>query len=819
MHGKGFMASVPPDVRFGFRALRRDRLFAGVAVLCLALGIGANTAIFSLVNGVLIRALPYADANRLVSLSEYSLERGAPSPGDPNGKVAYPNFLDWKSQVEAFSDIAASTTSRYLMLGADAPEHLWGAPVTTNYFELLGVPAAIGRTLVPGEIDAVVVLSDGLWRRSFGAAPDVVGRSIRLGDEPFEVVGVMPPGFELPYQQEELWLPLESAPRDFIVNGMGLRNQIAFRAIGRLAPDATRERADAQLQLVVERLRREYPDTNEGTGVQLVPLHETRVGRIRPTLLLLFGAVGLLTLIACVNVANLLLARATMRRREAALRAALGAGRWRITRLFLTESTMLSLAGGAIGLLLAHGSVRLIRAMSAGDIPRIGEVGIDLNVLAFTFLVSLAAGGLAGLAPALRATRFDLDAALRGGGRRGGGAVGGRRMRDALVVAEVALALILLIGAGLLVNSFRYLWTFDPGFEPRGVLTAQISLDRSRYPDTTQREAFYQRLYERLRALPLVEAVGGVGRLPGMRTGIIVVQIKREDGGTGADEDEEPMRFMFSPVSGDYFETMRIPLLAGRPFRDDESAAVIINEALARELWPEGPAVGRRISTVYGGETQQTFEIVGVVGNQRFLGLDPVPQPELFVPPEANLGGGGGPVVVIRTRGNPLQLAGAVREAVGAIDPEQPIARLQTMEQALADSLAQPRFYMAMFSLFGALALALSAAGIFGVASYSVTQRVHELGVRMALGARRGDVLKLVVGRGAVLIGIGIVVGSGAARGLTRYLESLVYGIAPTDPATFVSVSAGMAVVALIAFWLPSRRAASVDPIVALRRD
>jgi putative ABC transport system permease protein len=810
------VASVLQDARFAFRALCREPLFAGVAVLCLALGIGASTAIFSLVNGVLIRALPYADANRLVSLREYSLERGAPSPGDPNGMVAYPNFLDLQSQVDAFSDMAASTTSRYLMLGAGGPEQLWGAPVTTNYFALLGVPAAIGRTLVAGETDAVVVLSDGLWRRSFGAAPDVVGRSIRLNDEPFEVVGVMPPGFRLPYHTEELWLPVESAPRDFIINGITLRNRESVRAIGRLAPDATLERADAQSQLVVERLRREYPDTTAATGVQLVPLHETRVGRIRPTLLMLFGAVGLLTLIACVNVANLLLARATMRGREAAVRAALGAGRWRITRLFLTESTMLSLAGGAVGMLLAHGSVRVIRAMSAGDIPRIDEVGIDLNVLAFTFAVSLAAGLLAGLAPALRATRSDLDAALRGGGGFGGRAASGRRMRDALVVAEVALALILLIGAGLLVNSFRYLWTFDPGFEPRGVLTAQISLERSRYPDPPQRDAFFASLFERLRGLSPVEAVGSVGRLPGRRIGIIMLQIKREDSGTGA--DEEPLHVMFSPVRGDYFEAMRIPLLAGRPFREGDPATVVINEALARELWPESPAVGRRISVVYGGETQQTLEIVGVVENQRFLGLDPVPQPELFVPPEAGLGGGS-PVVVVRTRGDPLELAGAVREAVGAIDPEQPIASIVTMEQALADSLAQPRFYMAMFSLFGALALALSAAGIFGVASYSVTQRVHELGVRIALGAGRGDLLKLVVGRGAVLIGIGIVIGSGAARALTRYLESLVYGIAPTDPATFVSVSLGMAAVALIAFWLPGRRAASIDPIVALRRD
>lgn len=811
------LVSLGQDIRFGLRSLRRDRLFTSAGVLCLALGIGASTAIFSVINGVLIRTLPYDEARELMSLREYSFARGAPDPSDPNGMVSYPNFLDWKSGVEAFSDVAAWTNSRYLMLGADEPQHLRGAAATSNYFSLLGVPAAIGRTLVPGETDAVVVLSDGLWRSSFGADRGIVGRSIRLNDVSFEVVGVMPPGFTLPYQSEELWVPLESAPRDFIIDGMAMRDRAAFYALARLAPDTTLERADVELQLVTERLRRAHEELGQGIGVQMVPLRETRVGRIRPTLLMLFGAVALLTLIACVNVTNLLLARGTVRWHEAAVRAALGAGSRRITQLFLTESTILALAGGALGLPLASLLVRTIQATSAGDIPRINEVGIDLNVLAFTLAVSLVSGWTAGLVPALRASRSDIDAALRGGGRIGSGSGSGRRMRDALVVAEVALALVLLIGAGILVNSFRYLWGFDPGFEPTGLLTAEIAPERMRYPDPAQREVFFEELFERLRGNTLVETVGGVGRLAGRRAGIILVQIQREG---GARADDDPMHVLVSPVRGDYFKAMRIPLLQGRTFREGEASGAVINDALARELWPETPAVGRRISAVYGGETFQTFEVVGVVANQRFLGLDPAPQPELFVRPESGVGGaGGGPVVVIRTRGEPLQAADAVREAVREIDPEQPIARLQTMEQALADTLVQPRFYMAMFSLFGALALGLSAAGVFGVASYSVTQKTRELGVRIALGARRGDLLRLVVGRGAVLVGIGVGIGFGGARALAGYVDSLVYGIAPTDLTTFVSVSAGMAVVAIIAFWLPGRRAAGVDPSVALRRD
>jgi putative ABC transport system permease protein len=803
------------DLRFGARSLRRDPWFAAVAVLCLALGIGANTAIFSVVHGVLLRALPFPEADQLVIVREYQIERGMPVTWAPGASASYPNFLDWAAQANVFQGIAASASGSFLMLGAAEPFEVRGAPVTANLFEVLGVRAALGRTLLSGDTERVIVLSDELWRRAFGADPTVVGRTVLLDDTSFEIVGILPPG-SMPRTFAEFWTPIEHVSHRFLPE----RNMRMVNVIGRLQDGMPIDRAEADLRLIAERLRLEHPEANGGYGLQLVPLHEYEVGRVRSTLLLLLGAVGLLLLIACVNVANLLLARLTSRQREVAVRSALGAGRWRIARQLLAESTMLSLLGAGAGLLVAYWSIHAIRATSPGDIPRLDEVGIDLTVLAFTFAVALLTGWLFGLAPAMQASRGAIAPALHRGGRSMTGAASGSRLRGALVIVEVAVALVLLLGAGLLVNSFRYLWSFEPGFDPRGVLTVRISPDRARYPEAVQRDAFFQELYERLRALPQVEAVGGGGRPPvGLGVGEAWLQIVT-DGAPAADE-EEPFLISFRPISGDYFEALRIPFVAGRPFAATDTEQVIVNEQAASALWPGSNPLGRRLKIGRRDSDSPWLEVIGVVGGVRYSGLDPWPRPELYVPhaqPDVSASFGG-MAVVLRTDRDPLALVPALRDAVRAIDPEQPIGTIQTMEEMIFESMARPRFYMALFGLFGAVALALSAAGIFGVASYSVTQRTHEVGVRMALGARRGDVLKLIIGHGAVLTAIGVLIGLATARALTRYVESLLYGITPNDPSTFASVPLLLTAVALIAFWIPARRAAAVDPIIALRRE
>lgn len=800
----GPFASLGQDVRFGLRSLRRDPLFTAAAVACLSLGIGASTAIFSVVQGVLLRALPYAAPEELVFVREFNIERGAPSPGDPGGVVSYRNAAAWRESAGSLEDIAVAGFGNYLVLGGEVPLQVEGAPVSSNYFSLLGTPAARGRVFTSDEADAVVVLSDQLWRRGFGSAPDVVGRMIRIDGNAFEVIGVMPADFNLPYTREQLWVPFDETAWGRRVQTQ-MREAPLLRVIGRLAPGATVGNAEAELSTIAQQPRGDSV-ANPGRGIQVVPLHESRVGRVRSTLLMLFGAVGLLLLIACVNVANLLLARTAVRQQEVAIRAALGAGRWRLARQLFTESTLLSLGSGAVGSLLALWAVRTIKATSPGDIPRLNEVGLNPTVLGFAFLTSLVVGWAFGIAPALQAGRSPFGGAplrrssmVRGAPRA--------RLRAVLVVTEVAVALVLMLAAGLLINSFHYLWTFEPGFDASGVLTIDIPLEDGKYPRGVQKNAFYQELYERLHGLPEVAAVGGVSSLPGQSPDLYVSFDPPEHLGS-----VDHYHLAYRAVSGEYFEALRIPLVAGRLFRTDDVDVAVVNEALADELWPGTSAIGAQIPL----ETR-ALRVIGVVGDQRAGGTSPEPEPEMYLPHRTSFGNPS-LVVVVRTDG-PGLLAATVREQVAALDRDQPVASIRTMEEFLEATMARPLFYAALFSLFGGLALVLSALGIFGVASYSVTQRAHEVGVRIVLGAERRHVLGLILGRGALLTAAGVLLGLAAARALTRYLESLLYGVAPNDPATFLAVPLVLVAAALLAFWLPARRAARVDPMIALRGD
>jgi len=816
------------DLRYGARMLAKNPGFTLVAGATLALGIGANSAIFSVVNSVLLRELPYREPQRLVALwSDNPLQQS--QTGLTEWPFTAADFRDLRDQNQSFEQMAAFTAHRLNITGGAEPELLGGVSATANLFALLGVEARHGRVFQPEEDqpgnNRVVVLSDGLWRRRFGSDPKIIGQTISLDNEPYTVIGVAAPDFQFPpkasmpaaYQfppEVNYYTPLALTPEEWGNRGPGF-----LTAIARLKSQTRFEQAQADMVRIAERLARQYPDSNKNESVRLVSLHQQVAGRTQTALLALLGAVGFVLLIACANVANLLLARAASRQKEIAIRAALGAGRWRVIRQLLTESLLLAASAGALALLLAVCGVDLLRAMAPDNFPRAGEIGVDARVIGFTLVVSLLTGIIFGLIPALQASRTDLNATLKEGGRSSG--VGGSRLGGLLVVSEVALSLLLLVGAGLMLRSFIRLMSVDPGFDPQNALTMVIGLPQSKY-HPPQRAAFFQQLLDRLRAAPGVRSVGAV--YPPLGAGEAGAGFSIE--GRPPVAPGEPRRAAPRWVSPEYFKAMKIQLLKGRAFTEGDSIdalpVIIINEAMARQYWPNEDAIGKRVASTddsFWRDKPLWREIVGVVKDVRYTALDTEARAQMYTPFAQFPPVFSDRALVARTDGDPLSLVAAVRGEVQAIDKDQPISHIRTMGDLVAGSVSERRFTLMLLTVFAGLALLLAAVGIYGVMSYSVEQRTREIGLRMALGAQTRDVFRLVVRRGMTLALIGSVIGLIAALGLTRMIKSLLFGVSATDPVTFLVITLLLALVAMLACYLPARRATKVDPLVALKAE
>jgi putative ABC transport system permease protein len=779
--------------------------FTLIAIITLALGIGANTAIFSVINTVLLKTLPYKDGDRLVAVwgKLKQVDQVELSPNE---------LADFRERSRSFAQLAASERANLNLTGNGEPVRLEGQAVTANLFPMLGVAPLLGRTFTAEEDRTnarVAVLSYGLWQNQFGGKSDVAGKTIMLDGKNYEVIGVMPGEFQFPppvtsYKQGEIWVPraLEIESR---------RDAHNLFTIGQLRSDATFAQARAEMDGIAR--QRQQEDSRREGSINLVPL-QAQVGRgLRPSLLMLVGAVGFVLLIACANVANLLLASASARQKEIAVRLALGAGRWRIIRQLLTESLLLSLLGGGFGLLLAAWGSEAIRVLGADQIPRADQVNVDGLALGFTLLLAILTGAIFGLAPAWQASRVDLNQTLKEGGRSGS-AAGHHRLRSALVIAEVALSLVLLVGAGLLIKSFWRLLNVDPGFNPKNLLSVELSLTSERYADESQRAAFYQQLLERLSTLPNVQAAAIVNHPPfSGRRGIDVFKIEGRPEPKGLDDLPLADSRVISP---DYFQMMSIPLLQGRVFTAADAKTspqtVIVNQAFAERYWPGENPLGRRLSN-----EDEWMTVVGVVGDIRQSGLDQEAAPHVYAPylqtPLRRSG------VLLRTSGEPLSLVAAVRSQVNVIDPDQPIYNIHTMEELIASSMSGRRLNLMLLAVFAFTALVLAGVGIYGVISYAVTQRTREIGIRMALGAQSSDVLKLIVKQGMIPVVIGMALGIAGALALTRVMASLLYGTSATDPLTFALIALLLSGVALLACYIPARRATKVDPMIALRYE
>jgi putative ABC transport system permease protein len=791
--------------------------FTAVAALSLALGIGANTAIFSVVEAVLLRPLPYRHAERTVLLWESQPLR------DVQRNVVNPaNFLDWRDQAKSFDEMAAFADFRYNLTGGGEPEEVPSQIVTPNLFALLGASAELGRTFTPEDArpqhDDVAILSHGLWQRRFGGAPDIIGRTLSLNGHGVTVIGVMPHDFQWFIQEKsltgkpaQLWVPMGFSEEQRVRRGRYLQ------AVARLAPGVSLARAQAEMSAIAGRLESQYPKFNHGWGVNVVPLRDQLAGEIKPALLVLLAAVGFVLLIACVNVANLLLARAAGRHKEIAIRSSIGAGRRRIIRQLLTESLLLALLGGALGLLLSRACLAALVALSPPSLAGVGRAGLDLPVLAFTLGVIALTGIVFGLAPALEASRVNLSGSLNESGRGNAGSARGRRLRDALVVAEVGLALVLLVGAGLMIRSFLRLQAVNPGFDAKGLLTMRVLLSSAKYPDDARRIAFFREAAARLRTLPGVIDASTVSALPFADLGAATsFNIEGTSFRTEADKPTTDVRV----VDEEYFRTLRIPLVAGRTFTAQEAAedrkVVVINETLARKHFAGVNPVGKRILVNMTTEPSYT-EIIGVVGDARYGKLDDELRPMVYwTPPHLTYST---MTFVLRTAGDPADLAPAARREIQAIDKNQPVADVRTMESWLAESMARMRFGTLLLGAFAGLALTLAAAGLYGVMSYAVAQRQNEIGVRMALGARPGDVLRLVIRQGLARVLVGVGLGLLGALALTRVLSSLLYGVSATDPVTFAILALLITAVSTVACYIPARRAARVDPLTAMRSE
>jgi len=802
------------DIAYALRSLRNYPLFSAVAVLTLALGIGVNTAIFTVVQGVLLRPLPYPDPDRLMMLWTYN-----PRQGFDKDVGTYPNFEDWRRDSRSFERMSAYFGASMTLTGSGDPAQVRGARVTHEFFETLGVTPGWGRafTATHGQAggERVVVLGHRFWQRRFGAEPAIVGRTIVLNGISHEVLGVMPETFVYP-ETAEFWVPL--APVGQFEQLFTARGSYWLTIIGRLKPGITRPAAQSEMDAIASRLE-EYP-SNAGIGLRLVPMHEEIVGDVRRPLLILLGAVSLVLLIACANVANLLLTRAAARQRELAIRAALGAGRRRLVRQMLTESTILGLLGGAGGLLLAAWCMDLLHTLAPVGVPRLAGIGIDWRVLAYAALASLATGLLFGMVPALHAARRDSAAQLREGGRTGTDGAGGRRLRVALAVGELALALMLLVGAGLLVRSFIALSSQDAGFATSRVLALGLDLPQARYADDDRVIAFYEQLMERLAALPGVESVGAgssllLSRLPGSAS--ISIQ-----GRTPLPDDAQNIPVPYDTVTPAFFSTLQIPLRRGRMLTTADSAqslpVVLVNESFVRRFFLGEDPIGRRVT--FGNPTQADTRwqtIVGVVADTKRGGFEREPWAETYFP--MRQAATGRMLVFLRTAGDPVALAGAAHSAVWALDPNQAVASVRTVDELLAQADANRRFTTLLLGVFAGVALLLAAIGVYGVLAYATAQRTQEIGIRMALGADRGMVLRMVLTGGVKIAAAGLILGIAGALGVTHVLSGLLFGISPRDPLTFAVVPALLLVVALAACWIPARRAVRIEPVLALRGE
>jgi putative ABC transport system permease protein len=802
------------DLRFGARMLLKNPGFTMVAIITLALGIGANTAIFSVINAVLLRSLPFNDAERLVMIWETH-------PAIPRVSAPIPDFQDWRAQAKSFEEMAVHSDRLRdaVLVGKGEPAQAQGSYISQNLFPMLGLKPALGRNFLPEEEQRdknhVVILSQAIWRQSFAADPDIIGKNIRLNNESFTVVGVM--GEQYPPNMD-VWLPLSHLPADDFVN----RSDHRVSVVGRLKPGMTMEQSRSEMETIAARLQQAYPASNKNIGVELLPMRDQLVGNLRPVVLLIFAAVGLILLIACSNVSNLLLAQAAGRQRELALRAALGAGRSRLARQLLLESLLLSLLGGMAGLALAKWSLPALRDGLSGivttKIPGLESIGIDQGTLAFTLGVSLLTGVLFGVLPALQFSRIDLNQVLKEGAKSSAG-VGRRNLSRALVAAEVALAVVVLVGAGLLVRSFQRLLRVDPGFGADHMLGLQIKLPPTRYSNSQQINEFYQRLMPQLRSLSGIEQAAIIDRLPFAPS--LAVDPFTTDG-RFPEPGLDPLTQMRS-VGHRFFETMRIPLRRGRFFNESEIASnpgryVLINETMARRFFPDQDPLGKRIFLRSPNKQSIAFPIIGVVADIKDLGLDAEAEPETYF-----AGVGRESMLMLRTTVDPLSLASAVRKSVMSVDPELLLPQVHSVEEMLSTSFARRRIATTLLGLFALLALLLAATGIYGVIAYSVTQREQELGIRMALGAKPGDVLRLVIGRGMAPVLLGMVCGFAGAITVLSATSSLTAGLLfevhAIDPATFAAIGLLLLGVALLACWLPARKATKVDPLAVIRHE
>lgn len=811
------METLLQDLRYGLRGLLKRPGFTATVILTLAIGIGASTAIFTVLNSVMLRQLPYRTADRIVAIQELN-------PAGERIQVTAANFLDWRAQSTVFDHLAAIKTADSNLLLADQAERINLAQTSANFFDVFGVGPQLGRLFLAADEQAghepVAVLSDVLWRRRFAADPGILGKPITLDSKTYTIVGVAPAGFQYP-DRTEVWLPpLRLAPEfsetmDVTTN----RNRGYLSALGLLKPGVSLQQAAGEMETITGRLRQQYPESNNTRFNRVVSLQDHLTGNSQTMLWLLFGAVMFVLLIACANVANLLLASATGRSKEMAIRAALGASRVRVVRQLLTESTILALAGGALGLLLAVAGVAAVTALLPQDFPRVREIAMDWRVLGFTLGASMLTGLLFGLAPALHLSKTDVQEAMKENSRGTVGSKSRTHLRHALIVAEVALSVVLLAGAGLLFRSFIHLQSVNAGFSPQQVLTAKLSPSGPKFKSDPEFTAFYNQVTEKVRAIPGVQQVGIISTLPlskGPTAGF------RVEGRPILPPDKWPPTSLRA-VSPDYFRAMNIPVVQGRPFGEQDNYQapwrLMINQAAAERDFPGESAIGKRVTFGNTDKDGQPvwWEIIGVAANVRSVELREEPQPELYFGttqyPFEHM------AIVIRSTVEPTSIVPSLRQAVTEVDRSVPVSDIKTMEHIVSESVTQPRFNLFLLGLFSAIAVLLSAAGIYGVTAYSVTQRTQELGIRLALGAQVSDILKMVLGQGMTVIAIGLVIGLVAAFLLTRLMRSLLFGVGESDPLTFVAITLVLLLVALAACYIPARRASKVDPLIALRYE
>jgi putative ABC transport system permease protein len=799
------LAQVLTDMRYGTRQLLKAPGFTIVAILTLAVGIGATSAIFSVLNGVMLRPLPYPEPERIVRVMEVLPQYG-------RFAVAPANFLDWRDRNQVFERIGAYTVRNDTFMGREGPERIPQAFVSWDMFELLGVAPMLGRSFREDEDlpkqNNVIVISHGMWQRRFGSDPHILGRPISLGDAPVTIVGVMPAGFYFAGRTTEFWRPLALDPTNAGRGGHYLA------VIARLKQGVSLQQADSEMRGIATQLAKQYPNTNADESADTVRLHDLIVGPIRPMLLTLFAAVGMVVLIACANVAHLLLVRASVRERELAIRTAMGAGRSRLVLQMIVESLVLALAGGAAGVLLAYLAIAPIQTLGATSLPRVADITLDRNVLAFAFAVTIATGFVFGLAPAWQAARGGVGAVLKDSGRSTGAR--GHRMRGLLLVAEVALSLVLLVGAALLIRSFARLTNVDPGFAPGHVLSFQVMLPEAAYPDSPRRAAFFDRLLERLRGTPGVQAAGMIQTLPILDDYMLSFSIQGRPPAAPGHE----LSANYRVASPGYFESLSIPVRRGRAFTAHDDTArspmvAVIDEAFAQRHFPGEDPIGRGLDI--GNGTDGFYEIVGVVGSVRHEGLDSSPRPTMYIPYKHEPFGA--MVMMVRTHGDPAQFAGTARQLVREIDPSLPAFGIAPLSNVITQSVAPRRFSMLLLGIFALVALFLAAVGLYGVVAYAVSRRTQEIGLRMAIGAQRSDVLRLVLGSGLKLAIIGVAIGIGGALALSSYVETMLFDIGRFDTPSYIATAAVLLGVSAVACYVPARRAMRVDPLVALRAE